>query len=103
MPALLNESRISIFTFEVTIKISPCFSIKYMYMMFSAESVYSVKTAVVSDGLEDTFSILLGMAFSIFKASFIFSDVVLYVNPSFKTTRRIGSEEIFMIEASVTL
>lgn len=27
--------------------------------MFSAESVYSVKTAVVSDGLEDTFSILL--------------------------------------------
>ena len=70
MPALLNESRISIFTFEVTIKISPCFSIKYMYMMFSAESVYSVKTAVVSDGLEDTFSILLGMAFSIFKASF---------------------------------
>lgn len=62
MPALLNESRISIFTFEVTIKISPCFSIKYMYMIFSAESVYSVKTAVVSDGLEDTFSILLGMA-----------------------------------------
>jgi hypothetical protein len=34
-------------------------------MIFSAESVYSVKTAVVSDGLEDTFSILLGMAFSI--------------------------------------
>lgn len=87
---------------KLPLKYLPVFY-KYMYMIFSAESVYSVKTAVVSDGLEDTFSILLGMAFSIFKASFIFSDVVLYVNPSFKTTRRIGSEEIFMIEASVTL
>ena len=66
-------------------------------------TIFSLLPNQVSDGLEDTFSILLGMAFSIFKASFIFSDVVLYVNPSFKTTRRIGSEEIFMIEASVTL
>ena len=30
-------------------------------MIFSAESVYSVKTAVVSDGLEDTFSIWVNL------------------------------------------
>ena len=72
-------------------------------MIPSAESEYSVKTATTSDGLEDTFSTFCGRAFKIAKASFIFSAVVPYVSPRFRTTRRIGSEEMLMIEESVIL
>jgi len=72
-------------------------------MITNAESEYSVKTATISEGLEDTFSTLLGMDFNSSKASFIFSEVVSYVSPRFKTTRRIGSDEILTIEVSVIL
>lgn len=38
-------------------------------MITNAESEYSVKTATISEGLEDTFSTLLGMDFNSSKAS----------------------------------